>query len=427
MQPALKSDRYDDAAPAEGLCWFSAFGRPQPVMLHPLNATAVGDPAQIGAGAVCFAAVEAGSLGVELVNLRAVHRETIYVIAVVSEELEPSLQAALFAAGADDVLVGSDLRQLVPCLMRAKRHLELRRHNESWQRSMQEKLDIWQEGLDHLPTPIYVKDADGRYLVCNAAFGQFLGVGHEQILGRRLQDFLPPGSAEAYHESDLQLLRQGGVMRSETDVCLPEAGIRHIMVHKARLDSRKGDARGLAGVVIDITERKELEARLTEAAERDPLTNAANRRKFFEVASSEIALASPGDVLAVAVIDIDNFKSINDELGHAEGDITLCSIVDTLRTQEAGGMLVARAGGEEFFAFFTKEVAPAASDMLELARQDIARYCQVHTGVGAAGTISIGLAFFKPLDETIDQALRRADLALYRAKRDGRNRICLAE
>lgn len=427
LQPALKSDQYAAAAPAEGLCWFSAAGRCQPPMLFPLNAVSVDDPARIAAGAVCFAAVDANSQGYELAALRAAHGDAVYLIAVLAVDPGPFLQTAIFDAGADDFLLEDDLRQLVPCLLRAKRHLELRRQSESWQRSMQDKLDIWQDGLDHLPTPIYVKDVEGRYIVCNAAFGQFLGMSHEQILGRRLQDFVPAGSAEAYHESDVHLLREGGVMRSESDVCLPEAGMRHILVHKARLETRNGAVRGLAGVVIDITERKELEFRLMEAAERDPLTNAVNRRKFFQVASAEIQAAAPGDVLAVAVIDIDNFKSINDELGHAEGDTTLCSIVNTLRAQEACGMLVARAGGEEFFAFFPREAAAGASDMLELARRDIARFCQVQTGAGAAGTVSIGLAYFTPSQETIDQALRRADIALYRAKRDGRNRTCLAE
>jgi diguanylate cyclase (GGDEF)-like protein/PAS domain S-box-containing protein len=392
-------------------------------MLHLLHVVPVDDPAQIAAGAVCFVAAKTG----DLTALRSTHGDAIYLIAVGGQDIGPSLQAEIFEAGADDILLEADPRQLVNCLLRAKRHLELCLQHESWQRGMQEKLDIWQDGLDHLPTPIYVKDTDGRYLVCNAAFGRFLGLSHDQVLGRRLEDFLPAGSAADYHESDAQLLRQGGVMRSETDVCLPEAGIRHILVHKARLETRKGVARGLAGVVIDITERKELESRLIEAAERDPLTNAVNRRKFFQVASAEIEAAAPGDILAVAVIDIDNFKSINDELGHAEGDVTLCSIVDTLRAQEAGGMLVARAGGEEFFAFFPKTAVAAAAEMLEVARHDIARYCRVQTGVGHAGTVSVGLCYFRPAEETIDQALRRADIALYRAKRDGRNRICLAE
>ncbi len=426
MQPALKNEDLPDPGSADGLCWFSATGRPQPAILEPLRAVSVSDPGFVAQGAVCFVSTDATLRGREVGELRAVHRDAVYLVAVTALEADPALQGDLFEAGADDILFEQDMEQLVPCLMRAKRHLELREKHERWLQGMQDKLDIWQYGLDHLPTPIYVKDVNGRYLVCNAAFGRFLGVDRRNILGRRLQEFLPQDTAEAYHASDLKLLRQGGVMRTETDVCLPDTGMRHIMVHKARLDSEKGDIRGLAGVVIDITERKELESRLMDAAERDPLTNAANRRKFFQVASETIAAAGREDVLAVAVIDIDNFKSINDELGHAEGDVTLCSIVDTLRQQEAEGMLVARAGGEEFFVFFSGKSVATARDMLEKARSDIARYCKVQTGAGAAGTISGGLAYFNPSDETIDQALRRADIALYQAKRGGRNQLHIA-
>ncbi|WP_120277281.1 GGDEF domain-containing protein [Rhizobium sp. AG855] len=392
-----------------------------------MRAVFISNPADIAPGAVCFVSIGTGSRGHELARLRAMHQDTVYLVALTVQEADAALQADLFGAGADDILCEMDPRQLVSCLLRARRHLQLRQREERWRQDMQAKLDIWQHGLDQLPTPIYVKDVEGRYLVCNAAFGNFLGLSSDRVLGQRLQDFVPPEMAEAYHASDLQLLRQGGVMRTETDVCLPETGMRHIMVHKARLDSERGEIRGVTGVIIDITERKELESRLIEAAERDPLTNAANRRKFFQVASEQIAAAKRETILAVAVIDIDHFKSINDELGHAEGDVTLCSIVDTLRSQEAEGMLVARAGGEEFFAFFPEQAVPTAYDMLETARQDIARYCQVQTGAGAAGTISAGLAYFNPSEETIDQALRRADIALYQAKRDGRNRLYLAE
>jgi diguanylate cyclase (GGDEF)-like protein/PAS domain S-box-containing protein len=427
LQPALKTEELPDTVAVDGLCWFSTAGHPQPRLLEPLRAVSLADPACVAPGTVCFVAIDPGSSGADVARLRALHQDTVYLVAITALDAEPALQAELFGAGADDILFEHDLRQLVPCLMRAKRHLQLRQQDENWRQSMQEKLDIWQDGLDHLPTPIYVKDVEGRYLVCNAAFGAFLGVSRDRVLGHRLEDFLPAESAELYRASDTHLLLQGGVMRSETDVCLPQTGMRHIMLHRARLDSGEGEVLGLAGVLIDITERKQLESRLIEAAERDPLTNAINRRKFFEVASAEIARGGSENRLAVAVIDIDHFKSINDEMGHAEGDVTLCSIVDTLRAQEPEGMLVARAGGEEFFAFFPSHAVPAACTMLETARQDIARYCKLQTGAGAAGTISIGLAFFTPSEESIDQALRRADIALYSAKRDGRNRLCLAD
>jgi diguanylate cyclase (GGDEF)-like protein/PAS domain S-box-containing protein len=360
-------------------------------------------------------------------RLRNVCSDVTYVVAVTGAA-GVEFQAELFEAGADDLLLEDGAHHLLRCLLRAKRHLTLVEAHERARAALQDRLDTWQDGLDHLPTPIYLKDVGGRYLGCNTAFSQFVGAERDRVIGQTLADFLPEDVAEAHRQSDLDVMRRGGVIRVETDVCVPDTGMRHIMLHKACVASRDGGLRGLAGVVLDITERKQLEARLTAAAERDPLTNAYNRRKFFQVAAAATERASEADTcFAVAVIDVDLFKSINDELGHGEGDLTLCSIVDTLRNHESEGVLVARAGGEEFFAFFSGENALRAAEILECMRSDIARYCQVVTGVGAAGTISIGLADFDPREETIDHALRRADLALYRAKRDGRNRLCEAD
>jgi diguanylate cyclase (GGDEF)-like protein/PAS domain S-box-containing protein len=396
---------------------------PPPSAIASLAPAIVRTPDALQAVSICF--LEAASRNaVDVLRLmRASCGDSTYVVAVpVAGGVE--FQAELFEAGADDVLLEEETHHLLRCLLRAKRHLTLVQSHEQQLGVLQDRLDTWQDGLDHLPTPIYLKDVGGRYLGCNTAFSQFVGAEHDRVIGQTLSAFLPEDVAGAHRQSDLEVMRKGGVIRVETDVCMPETGMRHIMLHKACVASRDGGLRGLAGLVLDITERKELEARLTAAAERDPLTNAYNRRKFFQVAASATEQANEPDArFAVAVIDVDQFKSINDELGHGEGDVTLCSIVDTLRTHEEEGVLVARAGGEEFFAFFSGENARHAAEILERMRSDIARYCQVVTGVGAAGTISIGLADFDPREENIDHALRRADLALYRAKRDGRNRL----
>ncbi|MBC2774524.1 GGDEF domain-containing protein [Rhizobium sp. AQ_MP] len=359
-------------------------------------------------------------------ELRAICGDTLFIVAVTGA-VSAEVHAALFDAGIDDLLSEESPQHLLRCLLRARRHLTLLHAQERKLDALQDKLDAWQDGLDHLPTPIYIKDVAGRYIGCNTAFSQFVGTERHHVIGQTLADFLPHDTAEAHRESDLDVMRSGGVIRVETDVCVPDTGMRHVMLHKACIAAPDGGLRGIAGVLIDITERKELEARLTAAAERDPLTNAFNRRKFFQVAASAVERISQGETrFAVAVIDIDHFKVINDQLGHGEGDVTLCSIVDTLRAYEDDGVLVARAGGEEFFAFFSGENAVQAEQLLERMRADIARYCQVVTEIGTAGTISIGLADFDPMQESIDQALRRADLALYRAKRDGRNRLCKA-
>lgn len=362
-----------------------------------------------------------------IARVREICGDALFLIAVTGAA-SIEFAAELFDAGVDDLLMDEGPTHLLRCLLRAKRHLMLLQEYERRLDALQDKLDSWQDGLDHLPTPIYLKDVSGRYIGCNTAFSRFAGTDRNGIIGHTLADFLPHDMAEAHRQSDLQVMLSGGVHSVETDVCLTDTGMRHILLHKACIATPTSGVRGIAGVMIDITERKELEARLTSAAERDPLTNAFNRRKFFQVAASSIdQVPEVGTHFAVAVIDIDHFKSVNDELGHGEGDVMLCAIVDTLRSHEDAGVIVARAGGEEFFAFFCAENAQRAEQILEQMRADIARYCQVTTGSGTAGTISIGLADFDPRQETVDQALRRADLALYRAKRGGRNRLCRDE
>lgn len=426
MYLARKLEQVSDKPRLVTVSWYSPNGAPPPPGISALAPALVTDFRDLHVSSVCFLDCADRELCREVPRLRQTYGDALYIVAN-TDCTDTTFQAELFDHGVDDILLQEGPEHLLRCLLRARRHLTLLQAQERRLDDLQDQLDRWQDGLDHLPTPIYLKDADGRYVGCNTAFSMFVGRTRDALIGLTLADILPQEVAEAHWQSDLEVVRTGGVLRVETDVCLPESGMRHVMLHKASIASRDGHPRGIAGVMIDITERKELEARLTAAAERDPLTNAYNRRKFFQVAASAIEhCQDDGSAFAVAVIDIDHFKSINDELGHGEGDLTLCSIVDTLRSHESDGVLIARAGGEEFFAFFAGEIAGRAAELLEQMRIDVARYCQVMTGAGAAGTISIGLAAFDPEQETVDQALRRADLALYRAKRDGRNRLSVA-
>ncbi|MGL4199578.1 MAG: PAS domain-containing protein, partial [Allorhizobium sp.] len=75
---------------------------------------------------------------------------------------------------------------------------------------LQDRLDAWQDGLDHLPTPIYIKDVGGRYLGCNAAFSEFVGSDGDKVIGSTLADLLPKDVAEAHRQSDLEVMQKGG-------------------------------------------------------------------------------------------------------------------------------------------------------------------------------------------------------------------------
>ncbi len=162
---------------------------------------------------------------------------------------------------------------------------------------------------------------------------------------------------------------------------------------------------------------------LYELATRDALTGLANRRHFIENATREIALARRAQKPLFAVlIDLDHFKRINDTHGHAVGDLVLRRFADLATTSLRGTDMISRIGGEEF--------ALVLSEMdLSGARTVAEKLCSVVAGDHSDGlpdfTISAGVSALLPDDQGIDDLLRRADDALYTAKREGRNRVAL--
>jgi diguanylate cyclase (GGDEF)-like protein len=126
------------------------------------------------------------------------------------------------------------------------------------------------------------------------------------------------------------------------------------------------------------------------------------------------------------MIDIDRFKAINDTYGHASGDLVLCAMKMLVGPRLRGGDLLARLGGEEFGVLLPATAERAAQEIAERIRHAIAG-TEVRSldGTPLALTASIGLAVVGD-DESIHDALRRADQAMYRAKRDGRNRLVAA-
>lgn len=163
-------------------------------------------------------------------------------------------------------------------------------------------------------------------------------------------------------------------------------------------------------------------ADLAEQTRTDPLTGLPNRRALtmaLDMALEQHA-AGRGKGVSVAVVDVDHFKVINDVHGHATGDEVLVALADTLRAHSADGM-AARYGGEEFVILFpdsTGEQARAQCEFLRTAATSLP--------VDLAVTVSIGVAECRRRDDTAEDAFRRADQALYAAKRGGRDRVVLA-
>ncbi len=194
--------------------------------------------------------------------------------------------------------------------------------------------------------------------------------------------------------------------------------------HSTVLRNDDGEYLGRVWFFRDISTQKQTESMLRDLAHHDPLTGASNRRYFFERANQEVARSKRSSTpLSVAELDIDFFKQINDQNGHAIGDEVLKSLcnasLDLLRETD----IFARLGGEEFAVLLPDTNLEGARCLAERLRQAIAdSKLKLNSGILSC-TVSIGVAMLKPADTCIEDCLLRADSALYKAKHNGRNRV----
>jgi diguanylate cyclase (GGDEF)-like protein len=178
-----------------------------------------------------------------------------------------------------------------------------------------------------------------------------------------------------------------------------------------------------------VAEIESLNLKLREQSIRDPLTGVFNRRYLDEAIARDVARANRMDEsLSIAALDVDRFKGVNDEWGHAVGDLVLQEVARALCEEGRASDLVCRTGGEEFVVVLPGATLKEACALAERWRIRIAG-TTVDAGSGSMirCTVSLGVACFRANEESIDTALRRADAALYEAKRTGRDRVVVEE
>ncbi|MNY34125.1 Response regulator PleD [compost metagenome] len=180
----------------------------------------------------------------------------------------------------------------------------------------------------------------------------------------------------------------------------------------------------IVGIAEDITAKKHMETELQRLATTDGLTQSSNRRHFFDCAHREFEQArKQGEPLAFLLLDIDDFKVINDTYGHQVGDSVLRRIAESGRGSLRRADVFGRIGGEEFAAVFPGCAPDMALQVAERLQREIQRLSFCHDDQTFGITISQGLTSLTAEDENIDALFARADAAMYEAKRQGKNRI----
>jgi diguanylate cyclase (GGDEF)-like protein/PAS domain S-box-containing protein len=276
--------------------------------------------------------------------------------------------------------------------------------------------------IDHIPSQITVKDArDRRYLLANRVAEAQFGLSHDAIVGKTALDLFPKAEAEiitAYDDRTLQ---------SAADLFLDEhqwnsqgLGTRFITSRRIGIRDQTGETRYLINVVDDVTERRHADEKIAHLAHYDALTDLPNRVLFREQIERELQRTSRGAQFALLYIDVDEFKGINDSLGHHVGDELLKAVAGRIRNCIRESDLIARLGGDEFAVIRTgvsntAEVVEFVTRIHEAIRQPY--QCLGHQ-LSTDASIGIALA---PQDGTdLDQLIKNADLAMYAAKAGGR-------
>lgn len=181
----------------------------------------------------------------------------------------------------------------------------------------------------------------------------------------------------------------------------------------------------IEGIMVDITERKEAEEKISRLARTDSLTGLANRANFNEKLQQAFDATQRGAAaFSVLMMDIDHFKNVNDTQGHPVGDKLLEQVADRLRSVCRSTDVVARLGGDEFAILQTQMKDPAASGQLAAKLKDAVSGSYRIGATEFQMTVSIGISPYLPGTPNAETIMTQADLALYRAKDEGRNRFC---
>jgi len=275
--------------------------------------------------------------------------------------------------------------------------------------------------LESISQGLCMYDADGRIIMFNERYAKMTGTRSEKLLGRSLLDLIKDrkdagdfqGDPQSYFDKIVAAIRAG--QSNSTVIITPNGRVFRVI-------DRPIKGGGWVATLEDVTDWQEAQAKISHMAQHDALTDLPNRRLFRDELDHALHRLARDEQVAVLSLDLDHFKEVNDSLGHPIGDALLTEVAQRLTQSIRQGDTVARLGGDEF-ALVQVGMDLKASEAAALATRLIETISTPYKIEGNEIIIgaSIGIAIAPVDGVSPDHLMQNADIALYRAKSDGRN------
>ncbi|MHB1116310.1 diguanylate cyclase domain-containing protein [Sideroxydans sp.] len=276
---------------------------------------------------------------------------------------------------------------------------------------------------------IMITDADSRIIKVNHAFTDITGYGEEEVLGKNPRFMSSGRHDQSFFIGMWQHLSTYGSWSGDIWDKRKNGEVFPKRLTITAVKDAEGHTTEYVGIFTDITDLKRFEEEMRNQAFHDPLTHLPNRRLFTERLKAAIAAsARSGNLGAVFFLDLDRFKVLNDTLGHDYGDLLLMEVAQRIRATVREVDTVARLGGDEFVVLIenvgtNEEVVEQNLRLVaEKIRATLAIPYQLKDQIHESSP-SIGVKVFRGNAESVDELIKRADMAMYQAKKEGRNTV----
>ena len=303
----------------------------------------------------------------------------------------------------------------------------LRRHAELLSSEARQYSRELHDLYENAPCGYHSLDDDGRIVKMNRTELSWLGISRDDAIGKLFyRELVTPESRKEFDRAFDAVLNEGHEGSAECELICRDGSTLPVAIEATAQITEEGFQYSRA-MVFDLTERKQLEELLLRQSLTDPLTSLGNRRFLGEQARLEMARSErSGEPLSLIAMDLDHFKGINDSHGHDVGDCVLKAFATTALSQLREGDVLCRVGGEEFTALLPNTSERQAMAIAERLRQAVeTNAVDVGQESPLTYTASLGVASIRPGSDDMEGAVKRADEALYQAKRGGRNQVWL--